>query len=95
MAWIDSLQGLPVGVAFAVVFVIGLWLVVRIVLKHLIGPITKSIELNTDSVRELVENHLQHHEQVIEAQTREFARLSHNLEEAMQCLFRAKERSES
>lgn len=58
--WIAQLGDLPIGIAFAVVYVIGLILILRYVIHPFQDSIRKSLEDHTKALNEIVENHLSH-----------------------------------
>ena len=70
MTWIRDLSDLPVAVGVIVVFTVCLWGILRVIFKRLVDPMSDAIKTNTDSLKRVVENHLEH-DREDRAQTRE------------------------
>lgn len=58
MGWIESLKGLDVAVAIAVVCVIGFWLNQKSTYKNFVKPLSDAIQTSARTVEDCVTNHL-------------------------------------
>lgn len=70
MNWIKDLGDLPVAVGVIVVFTVCLGAVLRLIFKRVVDPLANAIKTNTDSLKQVVENHLEHDREE-RAQTRD------------------------
>jgi hypothetical protein len=59
-SWISELKELATGIAFAVVYIVGLVLILRYVNRPFMKSIERTMEQNCQNVTRLVDNHLSH-----------------------------------